>query len=213
MALLDKLAMIKLRFDDVAQQIIEPEVIADMKRYVKLNKEYKDLMPIVDAYKAYKTVCDNIDESNEILESEDDPEMKEMARMELDEAVPKKAEMEDSIKVLLIPKDPEDSKNAVVEIRAGAGGDEASIFAGDLYRMYTRYCEGKKWRTELVDVTHGTAGGYKEIVMNVSGEDVYGTMKYESGVHRVQRVPQTETQGRVHTSCLLYTSPSPRDRG
>ena len=173
MALLDKLAMIKLRFDDVAQQIIEPEVIADMKRYVKLNKEYKDLMPIVHAYKAYKTVCDNIDESNEILESEDDPEMKEMARMELDEAVPKKAEMEESIKVLLIPKDPEDSKNAVVEIRAGAGGDEASIFAGDLYRMYTRYCESKKWRTELVDVTHGTAGGYKEIVMNVTGEDVY----------------------------------------
>ena len=192
--------MIKLRFDDVAQQIIEPEVIANMKRYVKLNKEYKDLMPIVDAYKAYKTVCDNIDESNEILQSEDDPEMKEMARMELDEAVPKKAEMEESIKVLLIPKDPEDTKNAVVEIRAGAGGDEASIFAGDLYRMYSRYCEGKKWRTELVDVTHGTAGGYKEIVMNVIGEDVYGTMKYESGVHRVQRVPQTETQGRVHTS-------------
>ena len=200
MALLYKLAMIKLRFDDVAQQIIEPEVIANMKRYVKLNKEYKDLMPIVDAYKAYKTVCDNIDESNEILQSEDDPEMKEMARMELDEAVPKKAEMEESIKVLLIPKDPEDTKNAVVEIRAGAGGDEASIFAGDLYRMYSRYCEGKKWRTELVDVTHGTAGGYKEIVMNVIGEDVYGTMKYESGVHRVQRVPQTETQGRVHTS-------------
>ena len=200
MALLDKLAMIKLRFDDVAQQIIEPEVIADMKRYVKLNKEYKDLIPIVDAYKAYKTVCDNIDEFNEILESEDDPEMKEMARIELDEALPKKAEMEESIKLLLIPKDPEDFKNAVVEIRAGAGGDEASIFAGDLYRMYTRYCESKNWRTELVDVTHGTAGGYKEIVMNVIGEDVYGTMKYESGVHRVQRVPQTETQGRVHTS-------------
>jgi len=200
MALLDKLAMIKLRFDDVAQQIIEPEVIADMKRYVKLNKEYKDLMPIMDAYKAYKTVCDNIDESNEILESEDDLEMKEMARMELDEALPKKTEMEESIKILLIPKDPEDTKNAVVEIRAGTGGDEASIFAGDLYRMYTRYCESKKWRTELVDVTHGTAGGYKEIVMNVTGEDVYGIMKYESGVHRVQRVPQTETQGRVHTS-------------
>ena len=200
MALLDKLAMIKLRFDDVAQQIIEPEIIADMKRYVQLNKEYKDLEPIVDAYKSYKTVCDNIDESKDILAHEDDAEMKEMARMELDEAIPKKAEMEEVIKVLLIPKDPEDSKNAVVEIRAGAGGDEASIFAGDLYRMYTRYCENKKWRTELVDVTHGTAGGYKEIVMNVSGEDVYGTMKYESGVHRVQRVPQTETQGRVHTS-------------
>lgn len=200
MALLDKLAMIKLRFDDVAQQIIEPEVIADMKRYVKLNKEYKDLMPIIDAYKTYKTLCDNINESHEIIESEDDAEMKEIARMELDEALPKKSDMEEVIKVLLIPKDPEDTKNAVIEIRAGTGGDEASIFAGDLYRMYSRYCEGKKWRTELVDVTHGTAGGYKEIVMNVSGEDVYGTMKYESGVHRVQRVPQTETQGRVHTS-------------
>ena len=199
-SLLDKLAMIKLRFDDVAQQIIEPEVIADMKRYVLLNKEYKDLEPIVEAYTAYKILCENIDESNEILESEEDEEMKEMARMELDEAVPKKTEMEEHIKVLLIPKDPEDSKNAVVEIRAGTGGDEASIFAGDLYRMYTRYCETKRWRTELVDVTHGTSGGYKEIVMNVSGEDVYGTLKYESGVHRVQRVPQTETQGRVHTS-------------
>ena len=200
MALLDKLAMIKLRFDDVAQQIIEPEVIADMKRYVQLNKEYKDLSPIIEAYLTYKTVCDNIEESNEILATEDDAEMKEMARMELDEAAPKKIKLEEEIKVLLIPKDPEDSKNAVVEIRAGAGGDEASIFAGDLYRMYSRYCENKKWRTELVDVTHGTAGGYKEIVMNVTGDDVYGTMKYESGVHRVQRVPQTETQGRVHTS-------------
>jgi peptide chain release factor 1 len=200
MALLDKLAMIKLRFDDVAQQIIEPEVMNDMKRYVQLNKEYKDLNPIVDAYLAYKTVCDNIEESNEILATEDDAEMKEMARMELDDAIPKRAQLEEEIKVLLIPKDPEDSKNAVVEIRAGAGGDEASIFAGDLYRMYSRYCENKKWRTELVDVTHGTAGGYKEIVMNVIGDDVYGTLKYESGVHRVQRVPQTETQGRVHTS-------------
>ena len=200
MALLDKLAMIKLRFDDVAQQIIEPEVIADMKRYVQLNKEYKDLTPIIESYLSYKTICDNIEESNEILATEDDAEMKEMARMELDDAIPKKAQLEEVIKVLLIPKDPEDSKNAVVEIRAGAGGDEASIFAGDLFRMYSRYCESKKWRTELVDVTHGTAGGYKEIVMNVSGDDVYGTMKYESGVHRVQRVPQTETQGRVHTS-------------
>jgi len=200
MALLDKLAMIKLRFDDVAQQIIEPEVMNDMKRYVQLNKEYKDLSPIVEAYLAYKLVCENIEESKEILDTEDDAEMKEMARMELDEAIPKKAKIEEGIKVLLIPKDPEDSKNAVVEIRAGAGGDEASIFAGDLYRLYSRYCENKKWRTELVDVTHGTAGGYKEIVMNVTGDDVYGTLKYESGVHRVQRVPQTETQGRVHTS-------------
>lgn len=200
MALLDKLEMIKLRFDDVSQQIIEPEVIADMKRYIKLNKEYKDLEVIVSAYKAYKTICQNIEESNEILSKEDDIEMKEMARMELDDAIPKKAEMEEKIKVLLIPKDPEDCKNAVIEIRAGTGGDEASIFAGDLYRMYYRYSESKNWRIELVDVTHGTAGGYKEIVFNVTGEDVYGFMKYESGVHRVQRVPQTETQGRVHTS-------------
>ncbi len=200
MALLDKLEMIKLRFDDVSQQIIEPEVIADMKRYIKLNKEYKDLEVIVSVYKAYKTICQNIEESNEILSNEEDIEMKEMARMELDDAIPKKAEMEEKIKVLLIPKDPEDCKNAVIEIRAGTGGDEASIFAGDLYRMYSRYSESKNWRTELVDVTHGTAGGYKEIVFNVTGEDVYGFMKYESGVHRVQRVPQTETQGRVHTS-------------
>ena len=199
MALIDKLTLIKLRFDDVSQQIIEPDVMADMKRYVKLNKEYKDLIPIIEVYTQYKIICQNIDESNQILNS-DDEEMKEIARIELDEAIPKKNELEDHIKVLLIPKDPEDSKNAVVEIRAGAGGDEASIFAGDLYRMYSRYCETKKWRTELVDVTHGTAGGYKEIVMNVSGDDVYGIMKYESGVHRVQRVPQTETQGRVHTS-------------
>ena len=141
MALLDKLAMIKLRFDDVAQQIIEPEVIADMKRYVQLNKEYKDLNPFAEAYLAYKLVCDNIVESNEILATEDDAEMKEMARMELDDAIPKKAEMEEVKKELMIPKDPEASKNAVVEIRAGAGGDEASIFAGDLYRMYSRYCE------------------------------------------------------------------------
>ena len=152
MALLDKLAMIKLRFDDVAQQIIEPEVMNDMKRYVQLNKEYKDLSPIVEAYLAYKLVCDNIEESKEILDTEDDAEMKEMARMELDDAIPKKAKIEEGIKVLLIPKDPEDSKNAVVEIRAGAGGDEASIFAGDLYRLYSRYCENKKWRTELVDL-------------------------------------------------------------
>jgi peptide chain release factor 1 len=143
MALLDKLAMIKLRFDDVAQQIIEPEVIADMKRYVQLNKEYKDLTPIVESYLSYKTICDNIEESNQILATEDDAEMKEMARMELDDAIPKKAQLEEVIKVLLIPKDPEDSKNAVVEIRAGAGGDEASIFAGDLFRMYSRYCESK----------------------------------------------------------------------
>jgi peptide chain release factor 1 len=199
MTLIDKLALIKVRFDDVSLQIIEPDVIADMKRYIQLNREYKELMPIVEAYINYKTICENIDESNEILISEDD-EMKEMARMELDVALPKKIELEDHIKVLLIPKDPEDSKNVVVEIRAGTGGDEASIFAGDLFRMYSRYCENKKWHTELVDVTHGTAGGYKEIVMNISGDDVYGTMKYESGVHRVQRVPQTETQGRVHTS-------------
>lgn len=198
--LLEKLEAIKIRFDDVSTQIVDPEVIADMKRYVKLNKEYKDLEEIVQAYYAYKNVIDNIESSKEILQTEKDEEFREMAKMEMEELAPKKEELEERIKVLLIPKDPEDSKNCVVEIRAGTGGDEASIFAGDLYRMYTKYCEGKGWKIELVDYGEGTAGGYKEIIFNVNGPDAYGTMKYESGVHRVQRVPQTETQGRVHTS-------------
>ena len=198
--MLDKLEAIKERWQEVANLIVDPAVIADMKRYVPLNKEYKDLEPLVEAYKEYKNITDNIASSKEILENEKDEEFREMAKMELDELTSRKAELDEEIKVLLIPKDPEDGKNVVMEIRAGTGGDEAGIFAGDLYRMYTKYCSDKGWRTELVDCTEASAGGFKEVVFNVTGEDVYGILKYESGVHRVQRVPQTETQGRVHTS-------------
>lgn len=198
--LLEKLEAIKERHDEVAKLIADPEVIADMKRYIKLSKEYKDLEPIVEAQKTYKNVLDNITSTKEILGQEKDPEFKEMARIELDELQKKKDSLEEEIRLLLIPKDPQDDKNAIVEIRAGTGGDEAAIFAGDLYRMYSKFCESKKWKTELVDMNEGTSGGFKEVVFNVSGEGVYGILKYESGVHRVQRVPQTETQGRVHTS-------------
>ena len=195
--MLDKLEAIKERFDEVSQLIVNPEIISDMKQYIQLNKEYKDLQPIMEVYKAYKNLLSNIETAKEMLKDE---EMKEMAKMELDELQPQQEVMEEEIKVLLIPKDPADSKNAVVEIRAGAGGDEASIFTGDLYRMYFNYASSKGWKTELVDAADGTSGGYKEIIFNVNGEDVYGMLKFESGVHRVQRVPQTETQGRVHTS-------------
>ena len=195
--MLEKLENIKIRFDEVSELIVQPDVISDMKRYIQLNKEYKDLEPIIIAHKEYKNLLSNIETAKEMLK---DDEMKEMAKMELEELQPKIEIMEEEIKVLLIPKDPADSKNAVVEIRAGAGGDEASIFTGDLYRMYTNFASAKGWKTELVDVADGTSGGYKEIIFNVNGEDVYGTLKFESGVHRVQRVPQTETQGRVHTS-------------
>ena len=198
-SLLEKLEGIRLKFEEVAQQITDPEVISDTKRYVKLNKEYKELEKVVDVYKEYKNILENIDNAKEMLK-EDDPEMREMAKMELDELEAKLPELEETVKLLLIPSDPEDSKNAVVEIRAGTGGDEASIFAGDLFRMYTKFAEKKGWKVDVTDFSEGTAGGYKEIVMNISGDSVYGTMKYESGVHRVQRVPQTETQGRVHTS-------------
>jgi peptide chain release factor 1 len=195
--MLDKLEAIKERFDEVSRLIVDPEIISDMKQYIQLNKEYKDLEPIMEAHKAYKNLLSNIATAKEMLK---DDEMKEMAKMELDELQPQQEVMEEEIKVLLIPKDPADSKNAVVEIRAGAGGDEASIFAGDLYRMYINYAGTKGWKTELVDAADGTSGGYKEIIFNVNGDDVYGMLKFESGVHRVQRVPQTETQGRVHTS-------------
>ena len=195
--MLDKLEAIKNRFDEVSELIVDPNIISDMKQYIQLNKEYKDLQPIIESYHKYKNILSNIENAKEMLK---DDEMKEMAKMELDELTPKKEELEEVIKVLLIPKDPADSKNAVVEIRAGAGGDEASIFTGDLYRLYSNYASSKGWKTEVVDVAEGTSGGYKEIIFNVKGEDVYGTLKFESGVHRVQRVPQTETQGRVHTS-------------
>jgi len=198
--LLEKLKGVADRFDEVARLITEPEIITDMKRYVKLNKEYKSLEPVVKAYHDYKNVLDNIASSREILDVEKDQEMREMAKEELDLLTSRVKDMEEEIRILLLPSDPEDEKNAIVEIRAGAGGDEASIFAGDLYRMYTKYCDSKKWKISINARTEGTSGGFKEIILKVTGQDVYGTMKYESGVHRVQRVPQTETQGRVHTS-------------
>jgi peptide chain release factor 1 len=198
--ILEKLGSIKLRFEEVSQKITDPEVIGDMKVFVKLNKEYRDLEPLIKTYEDYKNVLSNIDNARDILANEKDEEMKEMAKMELDDLTSKLGPLEESIKLLLLPADPEDDKNAIMEIRAGTGGDEASIFAGDLFRMYTKYCESKNWRCEVTSISEGTAGGYKEIVMKVSGDKVYGTLKYESGVHRVQRVPKTETQGRIHTS-------------
>ena len=198
--ILEKIEGINIRFDEVAQLINDPDVVSDMKRYVKLHKEYKNLEPIIDAYHEYKNIMSNITSTQEMLVDEKDAEMREMAKMELDEYIKREKELEPEIRMLLVPKDPEDEKNAVMEIRAGTGGDEASIFAGDLYRMYTKYCDSKKWKVEVTSFTEGTVGGYKEVIMTVSGNNVYGLLKYESGVHRVQRVPQTETQGRVHTS-------------
>jgi peptide chain release factor 1 len=198
--MLDKLNIVKQRFDEVSDLIIQPDIIADQKRYVRLNKEYKDLKELVDKRSEYIELTQNLTEAEEIIADGSDEEMIEMAKMQLDEAKAALPQLEDEIKFLLIPKDPEDAKDVVMEIRAGTGGDEASIFAGDLYRMYAKYCESKGWRTNIIDLNDGTAGGYKEIHFEVSGEDVYGTLKFEAGVHRVQRVPQTETQGRVHTS-------------
>ena len=199
-SLLEKLEGIKIKFDNITQQITDPEVIADMKKYVQLNKEYKDLEPLVEAYNKYSNIIANIESSKEMLAEEDDEEMKEMAKLELEELSAQLPEIEEEIRILLVPKDPEDEKNAIVEIRAGTGGDEASIFAGDLARMYFKFCENKKWKVSVSNTSEGTSGGYKEIVFSVEGKGVYGVLKYESGVHRVQRVPQTETQGRVHTS-------------
>ena len=198
--MLEKIAIVKQRFDEVSDLIIQPDVIADQKRYVQLNKEYKDLKVVVEKGTAYKLQLDNLEEAEMLLKESDDPEMTEMAKLQMEEAKAILPQMEEEIKFLLIPKDPEDAKNVVVEIRAGTGGDEASIFAGDLYRMYSKYCQDQGWRVSLMDSNEGTAGGFKEVIFEVSGEDVYGILKYESGVHRVQRVPQTETQGRVHTS-------------
>ncbi len=198
--ILTKLEGVKQHFDEIAKLITEPEIISDMKRYVKLNKEYKALEPVIESYNEYKNLLSNINSAKEILSTEKDEELREMAKLELDELSQKIEPMREKIKLLLIPKDPEDDKNAVMEIRAGTGGDEASIFAGDLYRMYTKFCEQKKWKVSITNISEGTVGGYKEIVMSIEGDGVYGILKYESGVHRVQRVPQTETQGRVHTS-------------
>ena len=198
--MLEKLQIIQQRFDEVSDLIIQPDIITDQKRYVQLNKEYKDLSKLMEKAKVYKELLSNQEEAMEIIKDWSDDEMIEMAKMQLDDAKEQLPALEEEIKFMLIPKDPEDAKNIVVEIRAGTGGDEASIFAGDLYRMYTKYCSDRGWNASLVDSSEGTAGGFKEIIFEVSGEDVYGTMKFESGVHRVQRVPQTETQGRVHTS-------------
>ena len=198
--MLEKLQIIKQRFDEVSDLIIQPDIISDQKRYVQLNKEYKDLSKLMEKTKVYKELLSNKEEAMEIINDGSDDEMVEMAKIQLDDAKEQLPALEEEIKFMLIPKDPEDAKNIVVEIRAGTGGDEASIFAGDLYRMYTKYCSDRGWNASLVDSSEGTAGGFKEIIFEVSGEDVYGTMKFESGVHRVQRVPQTETQGRVHTS-------------
>ncbi len=199
-SLLEKFDSIKHRFEEVSQQISDPEIIADMKRYVKLNQEYKRLEELIKSFKEFKNLIDNIETGKEMLAEESDEELREMAREEIELAEKQIPAKENEIKMLLVPADPEDSKNAILEIRAGTGGDEASIFAGDLFRMYTKYCEKKGWKMDITNVNEGTSGGYKEIVAKISGENVYGTMKYESGVHRVQRVPQTETQGRVHTS-------------
>ncbi len=189
-----------MRFIEVGDLLTQPDIVSDMKRYVKLNKEYKELLPIIESYERYKLALSNINNAKEILSNEKDEEMREMAKLEIDELSSLIPGMEEEIKMLIIPADPEDDKNAVMEIRAGTGGDEASIFAGDLFRMYSKFFESKGWKVEVNNISEGTAGGYKEIVLSITGEGVYGIMKYESGVHRVQRVPQTETQGRIHTS-------------
>ena len=198
--MLARLDIVKQRFDEVSDLIIQPNIIADQKRYVQLTKEYKDLKELMDKRQEYIILTGNIAEAEQIIKDGSDPEMVEMARLQFDEAKEKLPQLEEEIKFLLIPKDPEDSKNAVMEIRAGTGGDEASIFAGDLYRMYNKYCQDKGWSVSIMDMNEGTSGGFKEIILEINGEDVYGTLKFEAGVHRVQRVPQTETQGRVHTS-------------
>ena len=198
--MLDKLNNLKYRFDELSDLIIKPDILSDQKKYIQVSKEYKDLKKIIDKGEIYKSILSNISEAKEIISSEKDEEMLEIAKIQLDESQEELPKMEEELKFLLIPKDPDDSKNVVMEIRAGAGGDEASIFAGDLYRMYSKYSESKGWKVNLVDFNEGTSGGYKEIIFDISGEEVYANLKFEAGVHRVQRVPQTETQGRVHTS-------------
>ena len=198
--MLDKLEAIRIKFEDIQAQMNDPFVMSDMKRYIKLSKDYKELVPIMEAFEKYKTLLANIDHAKDIIHNEKDDEFRALAKEELTVYTEQRGSLEEEIRLMLVPADPQDGKNAVVEIRAGTGGDEASIFAGDLYRMYTKYCESRRWKIELVDFTEGTMGGFKEIIFDVIGDGAYGQMKYESGVHRVQRVPQTETQGRVHTS-------------
>ncbi len=199
-SILIRLDGLKLKYEEMGEQMTDPEVIADVKRFIQLNKEYKELEPIIEASELYRTAIANLQEAKDVLANEKDEEFREMARMEVAELEPRIVELEEQIKLLLIPKDPQDDKNAIVEIRGGTGGDEAAIFAGDLLRMYTKYIESRGWKYEINSFSEGTAGGYKEVVLKVTGAGVYGVLKYESGVHRVQRVPQTETQGRVHTS-------------
>ena len=198
--MLEKLQIVEQRFDEVSDLIVQPDIISDQKRYIQLNKEYKELSLLVEKIKMYKTSLSNLKEAESLLKVEKDSEMITMAKMEIDSINIELPKLEEEIKLMLLPKDPDDSKNVVIEIRAGTGGDEASIFAGDLYRMYTKFCQSKNWVVSDMDSSIGTVGGFKEVIFEVSGEDVYGILKYESGVHRVQRVPQTETQGRVHTS-------------
>lgn len=198
--LLDKLETISQRRKEIGEELARPDAMSDMKRYIKLNKDYKDLQPVVEAYRQYREALANIDDAREIVANERDGEFREMAKAELENFLNKKDKLEEDIRLLLLPSDPQDGKNAQMEIRAGTGGDEASIFAGDLFRMYQHFCDRKGWKTEVISMTEGTVGGFKEIVFTISGPDAYGIMKYESGVHRVQRVPQTEAQGRVHTS-------------
>ena len=198
--MLERLNFIKQRFDEVSDLIIQPDIITDQKRYVELNKEYKDLRALMDEREKYIQYTQQVKEAEEIIADGSDPEMTEMAKLQLEESKEALPALEEKIRFMLVPKDREDAKNAVMEIRAGTGGDEASIFAGDLYRMYMKYCESKGWKTSTIDYSEGTSGGYKEIQVEVTGDDVYGTLRFEAGVHRVQRVPQTETQGRVHTS-------------
>ena len=198
--LLERLDGIEARFEEVSTLITDPDVIADMKRYVRLSKEYKDLERLVKLTRSYRQLTENIDEAHLILAEENDPEMRQMAKEQLDAAVESLPQLEEEIKLQLIPAEPEDGKNAIIEIRGGTGGDEAALFAGDLCKMYMKYCESRGWNVAVTSASEGSAGGFKEVVLSVSGEGVYGVLKYESGVHRVQRVPATETQGRVHTS-------------
>ena len=199
-SILMRLDGLKLKYEEVGQKLTDPEVIADVKQFIELTKEYKELEPIIETSERYRTALANLAEAKDTFANDKDEEMREMAREMIAEIEPTIEPMEEEIKLLLIPKDPQDAKNAIVEIRGGTGGDEAAIFAGDLFRMYTKYVETKGWRYEVTSFSEGAVGGYKEVVMKVTGQNVYGTLKYESGVHRVQRVPQTETQGRVHTS-------------
>jgi peptide chain release factor 1 len=198
--MIDKLQAIKDRFLNIQEELNDPIVISNQRKYARLNREYKELQKVVDAYEKYKKLLDNIESDRTILQHEKDAELRDMAKLELEDLEPQRLKLEEDIRQMLIPKDPQDERNAMIEIRAGTGGDEASLFAGDLFRMYLRYCERRGWKVYVESESGGTAGGYKEVIFEVIGENVYGTMKFESGVHRVQRVPATEGSGRVHTS-------------